>query len=160
MANGGKRGKIKEAKSNRLNYNIPRRLKMAKLIHAVTKYRPRIKRRKPASFEEVSALIGRQTFMSPGAIINILLELSFALAHFLNLGRSVKLPGVGLFSCIMTLNGDFKIKFRADNALSKELNQGINPFSGEIINKINIGKSNHQLIRLWNKEHPDDLIHE
>jgi HU domain fused to wHTH, Ig, or Glycine-rich motif len=131
---------------------------MAKPIKAITTYRPRILRGQFADVTEVSNLIGGRTSINPGSVQQALMEFLYVLAFFLNSGRPVSLPGIGLFTPSIALDGTIKVNLRVDKNLSNELNKKKRTFKGKIHNMGNIGKTSADLIVLWNENNPDDLI--
>ena len=53
--------------------------------------------------------------------------------------------------------GKYSISHRLDREISNVLNAP-GAFSGEIINRANIGKTSDELVALWNAEHADDPV--
>lgn len=130
---------------------------MAKLIQAITTYGPRLKLGRTADTDELVDFIARSTGLNESGVRQVLLELRDAAIFFNRQGRAVKLEGLGIYSPSIDLSGKVKIGHRADNALTKALNNG-GAFRGEIVNRENIGKSSSDLAALWNAAHPDDPI--
>jgi hypothetical protein len=131
---------------------------MAKKIKAIRTYCPRIQLGPIADIAEVAKHISKNTCIHPGMVHQTFMELPHIISFLLNSGRPVRLPGTGIFTPTMALDGTVNVKLRVDKALSKKLNDPTNTFFGKIINKSNIGKKTSQLIVLWNENHTDDLI--
>jgi hypothetical protein len=55
------------------------------------------------------------------------------------------------------LDGMLRTNLRKDVSFVKALN-AMGAFSGEIINRKNIGKSVDELVVMWNEAHPDDPV--
>ena len=67
------------------------------------------------------------------------------------------MPDLGTYLPTIDIRGKFGISHR----LSKEIKNALNTpgaFSGEIINRENIGKSADELVEMWNNDHPDDPV--
>ena len=131
---------------------------MAKKIQAITTYMPRIKRGKMADVNDVSGLIAGRTSLNESGVHEALLELKWVLIHYLKTGQSVRLPGIGLFSPYIKLNGKIIASCRLDGEVDSELNKETGGFKGTVTNNDNVGKTSDELVALWNEEHPDDPV--
>jgi hypothetical protein len=49
------------------------------------------------------------------------------------------------------------VRFRADGELKRQLNAP-GAFTGEIVNRVNIGLDDAEYKALWDAEHPDDPL--
>jgi HU domain fused to wHTH, Ig, or Glycine-rich motif len=87
---------------------------MAERIAALTAYRPRIIKGQLADVTEVSNLIGGRTSIKPGSVQQALMEFLYVLAFFLNSGRPLSIPGLGLFTPSMKLDGIIKVNLKVD----------------------------------------------
>ncbi len=130
---------------------------MAKPIHAVQTYSPRLKLGKRASMNEVVNYIAGRTGLNRGIILMVLCEIKDALLFFFLAGRPVKLEGLGCFTPKIDLNGKLNATNRIPSEFKAELNKP-HAFEGEIINHDMIGKSIGELITHWNDEHIEDKI--
>jgi hypothetical protein len=107
--------------------------------------------------DEMIDLIAARTGLNEGEVRQVLLEMRDAVLFYNLQGRAVKVEGLGTYTPIVQLDGDFKVGHRADVALKKGLNAP-GEFRGEIENRENIGKTGDELVAMWNEEHPDDPV--
>ncbi len=130
---------------------------MARLIHALQSYSPRLKLGKRVSMNEVVNFIAGRTGLNRGIILMVLYEIKDALVFFHLSGRSVKLEGLGCYTPKINLKGKIDVTNRIPPEFKAELNES-HAFKGEIINRDMIGKTVGEIIALWNKDHPDDPV--
>ena len=130
---------------------------MASRIQAINAYRPRVKRGKRASLNDLVSFIARSTGLNEGTIRQVLIELRDATLFYNLQGQPVYLEGLGTYTPKVDLDGTFGIGHRADMKLKNGLNTP-DAFGGEIIHRENIGKTSDELVALWDEEHPDDLV--
>lgn len=130
---------------------------MAKKIQAWAMYGPRIKLGDPMTAEEIIENIIAATNQSRGSVLAMLAELDVQLESGLKVGRIVQLPNGTHFEPIGKRDGSIDIGVRINPDLDKRVNTG---FCGNWLNPANIGKTEEDIVILWNEEHPDDLIEE
>jgi hypothetical protein len=130
---------------------------MAKKIQAINKYCPKVKLGKTVQLKELVEYIADRTGLNKGDIQLALSELSSAVQFFNKRGEGVKLEGLGIYQPKIDLAGKFSIRHIVDTEIVNALNAG-GSFSGEIINRENIGKTPDDLVELWNKENPADIV--
>lgn len=130
---------------------------MAPKIKAINAYRPRIDQGNTVKKPELVRALSRATGLVEGNIDLSIKELRDQIIEFNRAGRAVKVEGLGTFSPSIDLKGHLNIVYRADPALNYGLNiPGI--FSGNIINRENIGKSSNELVERWNVDNPEDQV--
>ncbi len=130
---------------------------MAKLLHAIKAYTPRLKMDRRASMKEVVNFMAGRTGLNKGTIAMVLYELKDTLTFFHLAGRPVKLEGLGAYNPKIGLDGEITLSYRIDPELKAELNKP-RAYEGEIDNNDMIGKTSDDLIARWNEEHPGDKI--
>jgi hypothetical protein len=130
---------------------------MASRIKAINAYMPRIELGRRAEMDELIDLIAARTGLNEGEIRQVLLEMRDSVLFYNLQGRAVKLEGLGTYTPVIQLDGDFKVGHRADVALKKGLNAP-GEFRGDIENSENIGKTGDDLVAMWNEDHPDDPV--
>lgn len=130
---------------------------MAKLIQAIQAYGPRVDTTRTVQARELAEYIARGSALNPGEIENVLQELRDAIVFFTKQGMNVKLSNVGTFSPTVDLGGTFDVGVRLDTSIDGALNMP-GAFTGEIVNRENIGKTSAMLKDLWNAANPGDLI--
>ncbi len=130
---------------------------MAKTINAVRKYSPRVELGEMVEVLELVKLISGRTSINEGAILNMFSEIREAITFFATMGRPMRLQGVGIFAPRVERDGTFSINFKVDSRLKSEINVP-GKFSGRMANRGMIGKSNDELIDIWNEENPGDKI--
>ncbi|MBK7782391.1 MAG: hypothetical protein IPJ58_16770 [Ardenticatenia bacterium] len=74
---------------------------MAKPMHAISRYGPRLAPASPATDDELADQVAAGTNASPHMARMMLAQLSDALLYFLRRGSSVRVPGIGRFRAIM-----------------------------------------------------------
>jgi hypothetical protein len=130
---------------------------MASRIKAINAYRPKIELGQRADIDDLVDFIARSTGLNESGVRQVLLELRDAVLFYNLRGQPVKLEGLGTYTPVIQLDGDFKVGHRADVALKRGLNTP-GEFQGEIENRENIGKSSDEIIAMWNEDHPDDPV--
>jgi len=132
-------------------------IKMAKKIQAINKYCPKVKLGKTVQMKELVEYVADRTGLNKGDIQMSLSELSAAVKFFNKRGEGVKLEGLGIYQPTIDLDGNFSVRHRLDTDVESTLNAK-GAYTGEIENRDNIGKTSEQLVELWNKENPQDLV--
>ena len=129
---------------------------MATRIEAINALRPKLALGPAANLEELAEFIAGRTGTDAGATRAVLAQLGEAVIFFARQGRPVTVEGFGTFSPLIDLSGEFDCSQHLDRQIVLGLN---NPdsYSGEIVNRENIGKATAELVALWNAAHPDDL---
>lgn len=128
---------------------------MAKKIQAWAAYGPKIALGDAMKKEELIENIIAATNQSRGSVLAVLSELDVQIEAGLKAGRIVQLPNGTHFEPIGKKDGSVDIGVRVNPDLDKKVNAG---FRGTWVNSGNIGKTEAEIIALWNEEHPDDQI--
>ena len=128
---------------------------MAKKIQAWSEFRPRLEPVAPMTNKELIENIIAATNQSRGSVQAVLSELDVQIENALKSGRIIHLPNGTHFKPTGKKDGSVDIDVRVNPELDKNVNAG---FRGKWINSANIGKSEEEMIAIWNEAHPDDLI--
>ena len=128
---------------------------MAKKIQAWATYGPRIDLGDPVTEQDIIESIVAATNQSKGSVLAVLAELDVQLEAGLKAGRIVHLPNGTHFEPTGKKDGTININARVQADLDNKVNSG---FRGKWINAENIGKTEAEIVALWNKDHPNDLI--
>ncbi len=128
---------------------------MAKKIQVWAAYGPIIDLGAPMKKEEIIENIVAATNQSKGSVLAVLAELDVQLEAGLKAGRIVQLPNGTHFEPIGKKDGSVDIGVRVNPELDKQVNAG---FRGTWVNSANIGKTEADMIEIWNENHPDDQI--
>lgn len=128
---------------------------MAKKIQAWAAYGPKITLGDPMKKDELIENIIAATNQSKGSVLAVLAELDVQIESGLKAGRIVQLPNGTHFEPIGKKDGSVDIGVRVNPELDKQVNAG---FRGTWVNSGNVGKTEAEIIALWNEEHPDDQI--
>lgn len=128
---------------------------MAKKIQAWTSFGPKIELGSPMTKNELIENIVAATNQSKGSVLAVLAELDVQIEAGLKAGRIVQLPNGTHFEPIGKKDGKVNIGVRVNPELDKLVNAG---FRGKWVNADNIGKTEAEIIALWNEDHPTDLI--
>lgn len=128
---------------------------MAKKIQAWTAFGPRIVLGDPMTSSELIENIVAATNQSRGSVLAVLAELDVQLESGLKSGRIVHMPNGTHFEPIGKKSGAINIGVRVNPELDKLVNAG---FRGRWLNSENFGKTEAEIITLWNDANPTDLI--
>ncbi len=128
---------------------------MAKKIQVWAAYGPKIELGKPMTQEEIIENIVAATNQSKGSVLAVLAELDVQLESGLKAGRIVQLPNRTHYEPIGKKDGSVDIGVRVSPDLDKKVNAA---FRGTWLNSDNKGKTEAEMIAIWNAAHPDDLI--
>lgn len=128
---------------------------MAKPIQAWTEFGPRLEPVAPMTAEEIIENIVAATNQSKGSVLAMLAELDVQSESGLKAGRIVQMPNGTHYRPVGKSDGSIDISVRVNPGLDKQVNSG---FRGKWRNAENIGKTEAEIIALWNQKHPDDLI--
>lgn len=128
---------------------------MAKKIQAWAAYGPKISLGNPMKAEEIIENIVAATNQSRGSVLAMLAELDVQTEAGLKAGRIVQMPNGTHYEPIGKKDGSISIGVRVNPNLDKKVNAS---FRGTWVNASNIGKTEAEIIALWNEEHPDDMI--
>ena len=128
---------------------------MTKAIKAWTKFGPRLEPKDPMDSEEIIENIVKATNQSRGSVLAVLSELDVQLEGGLKAGRTVQLPNGTHFRPVGKKDGSVDIQVRVNPVIDRNVNAN---FRGKWRNAENIGKSEAEIIALWNEAYPEDPI--
>jgi hypothetical protein len=128
---------------------------MATKIEAWTAYGPRLELAQSMTGDELIENIVAATNQSRGSVLAVLAELDVQIEAGLKAGRIVQLPNGTHYRPVGKREGDLDIAVRVNPEVDKRINAG---FRGKWVNAENIGKTEAEIIALWNQAHSSDLI--
>jgi hypothetical protein len=128
---------------------------MANKIQVWAAYGPKISLGDPITKDDIIDNIVAATNQSKGSVLAVLAELDVQIEAGLKAGRIVRLPNGMRFEPIGKRDGSIDIGVRVNPELDKKVNSS---FRGKWLNSENMGKTEAEMIAIWNKDHPDDLI--
>ena len=128
---------------------------MSRKIQVWSKYGPRIALGSPMTQDEIIENVITVTNQSKGSVLAVLSELDVQIEQGLRSGRIVRLPNGMRFEPIGKKDGSIDINVWVSSDLNNNVNHG---FRGKWINAENIGKTEAQMIDLWNRENPEDPV--
>jgi hypothetical protein len=128
---------------------------MAKKIQVWAAYGPKIELGSPMTKSELIENIIAATNQSKGSVLAVLAELDVQIESGLKAGRIVQLPNGTHFEPIGKKDGSVDIGVRVNPELDKQVNVG---FRGKWVNSENVGKTEAEMIAIWNEKHPEDQI--
>ena len=105
--------------------------------------------------EEIIENIVNATNQSKGSVLAVLAELDVQIMSGLKAGRIVRLPNGTRYEPVGKKDGYVHISVNVSGELDNLVNA---QFRGKWVNAENIGKSEEQMVELWNAEHPEDII--
>ncbi len=130
---------------------------MASRIAAINAYRPRVEAGNTVQKQELVRQLARATGLNEGTADLVIKELRDIIIENLRAGRGVKVEGLGTWLPNIDLAGVFDVQYRMDSFLKSALNI-IGIFTGNIINRENIGKTADDLVSMWDNDHPQDPV--
>jgi nucleoid DNA-binding protein len=130
---------------------------MANRIVAINANRPKIDLGKTIQMPEIVEHISDRTGLNKGDLQIAISEVSSVVSYYNKRGMAVKIEDLGTYTPTIGLNGSFNVSHRLDKAIKNVLNTP-DAFSGDIVNRENIGKTPEELIAKWNEEHPEDPV--
>lgn len=130
---------------------------MAKKIQMWTKFGPKLSPATPIDGEEVIEQLVQATNQTRGSILAVLSELDEVILQGLRSGRIVKMPNGSRYRPIGKKDGSIKVTSRLNPRLRKQIAADNR---ANWVNAQNIGKSEEEMIAIWNEAYPDDLIEE
>ena len=95
------------------------------------------------------------TNQSKGSVLAVLSELDVQIIAGLKAGRVVRLPNGTRFEPVGKKDGYINIRVSVSPELDKTVNSA---FRGKWLNAENIGKSEEEMMEIWNTNHPEDPI--
>ncbi len=128
---------------------------MAKKIQAWTVFGPRLEPADPITPEGLIERIVGATNQSRGSVRAVLDELDAQTEIGLKEGRIVQLPNGTHFRPTGKKDGSIEVDVRVNPELVKKVSQN---FRGKWRNADNIGKTEAEIIVMWNNLHPGDQI--
>ncbi len=131
---------------------------MAKKIQAISKYRPRLKKRGIARKGDISRWMSDRTLLTEGQASAVLSDLGTGSKFYLLNRQDVELEGLGKLVLDINLKGELSLGLQVDAGVMDRLNAEYEKSAETIENAENIGKTSDELYDLWDAEHPDDLV--
>jgi len=128
---------------------------MAKKIQVWAELGPRLEPERAMTEDELIENIVQVTNQSKGSVLAVLAELDVQIEAGLRAGRIVQLPNGTHFRPIGKKDGEVEVTVRVNPEVVKRVNSH---FRGVWINSANIGKTEAEMIDLWNTLHPTDPI--
>lgn len=128
---------------------------MAKKIQAWVEFGPRLEPTDPVTPEGLIERIVAATNQSRGSVKAILDELDVQTEILLKEGHIVQMPNGTHFKPSGHKDGSVDVNVRVNPRIVRNVNTN---FRGRWKNAENIGKSEAEIIALWNAAHPDNLI--
>lgn len=128
---------------------------MAKKIQVWAELGPRLEPERAMTEDELIENIVQVTNQSKGSVLAVLAELDVQIEAGLRAGRIVQLPNGTHFRPIGKKDGEVEVTVRVNPEVVKRVNSH---FRGVWLNSANIGKTEAEMIALWNTLHPTDPI--
>jgi len=128
---------------------------MAKKIQAWTEFGPRLEPATPLTDKELVEQVTVGSNESMSSVLAVLSFLDKVMEQALKAGRIVQLPNGTHFKPTGKKDGTVEIDVRVNPDMQKLINV---EFRGRWRNADNIGKTEAEIVALWNAAHPDDLI--
>jgi hypothetical protein len=129
---------------------------MAKKIKMWAELGPKLAKTDPITGEDVIEQLVQATNQTRGSILGVLSELDEVILQGLRNGRIVQLPNGTHYQPYGKKDGSIKVRIH----LNKRLKGQIAAHRARWENGSNIGKSEEEMIALWNEAYPDDPIEE
>ena len=130
---------------------------MATPIEAFRDFGPRLKHNKTLDERDLAKWIAMRTSINPNTISLALLELRDAVVYHSHQGTPLKLPGLVRIAPSIDRHGNITLNLRLDHHLKRTVNN-INEYTGDIINRANIGITDAAMKALWDAAHADNPL--
>ncbi|MCP4545343.1 MAG: hypothetical protein GY835_02615 [bacterium] len=131
---------------------------MAKPIQAISKYRPRLKKRGVARKGDMSGWMAERTLLTEGQARASLSDFAGAARFYLLNRQDVELEGLGKLILDIGLDGKLSLSLQVETEFMETLDTRYDKSAETIENAENIGKTSVEMYDLWDEEHPDDLV--
>lgn len=131
---------------------------MSKKLPVLSQLRPKIISQNLVDLEGMSGRMSKNTTYNPQEIYSILRLYVDESNKALQAGETVKIDGLVSMTPNMKVGGEVDITLRGDRAAIAALNNPTLWTADKIANHANLSKSSDELIAMWNKDHPDDLV--
>ncbi len=128
---------------------------MAHKVQAWVEFGPRLEHAEAVNEEQMVARIAAALHQSQTMVKAILIELDAQLEAVLSQGLIAHLPEGTHFRPVGHRNGRIDVEVHVNRRTARNINA---KFSGRWHNQKNIGKSEAEIVALWNAAHPDDPI--
>ncbi len=128
---------------------------MAKKIQMWQRLGPKLAPATPVEAEEVIEALVATTNETRGSVLSVLAELDVILEQALKAGRSVKLPNGTIFRPVGKKDGSISVKARLGARMTKSIDSEQH---AKWVNAENVGKSEAEMIVIWNELYPEDPI--
>ncbi len=128
---------------------------MAKRIQMWRKLGPRLAPATPVESEEVIEELVANTNQTRGSVLGVLSELDAVIEKALKAGRRVKLPNGMILIPMGKRDGSIVIRASFGKPMIGRINV---EKRAKWINADNIGKTEDEMVILWNELYPDDPI--
>jgi len=128
---------------------------MAKRIKMWQELGPRLAPATPVESEEVIEELVDNTNQTRGSVLGVLSELDVVIERALKAGRRVKLPNGMILIPVGRRDGSIIIRASFGKPMLGRINV---EQRAKWLNADNIGKTEDEMIILWNELHPDDPI--
>jgi hypothetical protein len=128
---------------------------MAKNIQVWAAYGPKISLGDAMTKDDIIENIVAATNQSKGSVLAVLAELDVQIEAGLKAGRIVHLPNGTHYQPIGKKDGSIDIGVRVSPELDRKVNSG---FRGKWLNYENVGKTEAEMIAIWNEAHPTDPV--
>ena len=127
---------------------------MTERIRAIKENCPSVVVSRRVELEEIAQQISEKCAIAASDVRHVLEELRNAVLYFVGTGASVKLDGLGTYSPGIDLEGQLRVNHRPDRYLTVRINLP-GAFHGTIRNRGNIGRTQDELVDIWNETHPE-----
>ncbi len=131
---------------------------MTKKIRAINAYRPRIKKNRAASKDDIVAWIDDRSLMSEGQVRASISDLLKAISFYLLHQQDVDVEGLGRLILDIGMDGTIRLSLKVDPRYVAWLDTYFDKSAETIENVTHIGKTSEDAYDWWDAEHPDDPV--
>jgi nucleoid DNA-binding protein len=126
-----------------------------KIIAVIGKLRPKVKRGRTVSLDDLADEIAGQSGFDRGDARDFAYKFARGLVNHLKYGDYVKLGEIGNFYLSCDKDKRVRVAHRASNELNRELAQ---EFRGQFVNGENAGLDDEGYAGRWLELHPEDTV--
>ncbi len=125
------------------------------LISVISKLRPRVKRGRSKTLDDIADEIAEQSNFDRGDVRSIGYKFARGLIRHLKYADYVKMGDLGSFYVTCDKDKKLNANYRASKTINTQIRQD---FRGEFVNGENAGMDDEGYVHLWLEENPDDTV--
>ncbi len=126
-----------------------------KLIGVISKLRPRVKRGRSTSLDDIADQIAEKSSFDQGDVRSIGYKIAKELIRHLKYADYVRIGDLGSFYVTCDKDKKLSANYRASKTIHTQIRQD---FRGEFVNGENAGLDDEGYVQLWLEKNPGDTV--